>query len=300
MLLLLASAGGASAQDKLPGGVFPQPFVVEHSVVMVGPDGDVFATDPVTDSYGGSWIVSERIDGSRRVIDFARREITEISAEKASYSVLTFDRFAELQRRIAAAEQLAYGGATEAADGSEDPELEIKIEDSPLTKAGSSVVLDEQTEKLLNRPGVRRITVRAENPQKSTAPAAEMDVWFDPQLRLSARGVHALERFEQQVLAVNVKPGTPAASMLLAAARQHTGGAVPLRTSRSAVLGVSAEEAGTIDDIAVSVQRLGVWPDDLVTVPEGYQRVAHPLELMASWAEQEAELNQKMSARPAR
>ena len=67
LLLTAASLGPvsyAAAQDAA-GPVFPQPFLVEHQVVQTLPDGDLFATEPVTDYYGGSWIVSQRTDGSR-------------------------------------------------------------------------------------------------------------------------------------------------------------------------------------------------------------------------------------------
>jgi hypothetical protein len=50
------AAGLATAQSAL----FPTPFLVEHRVVQTDADGGTFATPPVTDYYGGSWIVSVR------------------------------------------------------------------------------------------------------------------------------------------------------------------------------------------------------------------------------------------------
>ena len=38
----------------------------------------------MTDYYGGTWIVSVRPDGSRLVIDLARRELTEVAQQEAT------------------------------------------------------------------------------------------------------------------------------------------------------------------------------------------------------------------------
>ncbi len=88
--LLALLCGGSPTVDLAygqdPGGsaLFARPFVVEHRIVQTDPDGSVFETPPVTDTYGGSWIVSSRPDGSRVIVDFARREITTVDASKSS------------------------------------------------------------------------------------------------------------------------------------------------------------------------------------------------------------------------
>ena len=130
--VVLCAAGGL-AQSAAPsaGGaaLFPAPFAVEHGVVQTDADGTRFASEPVTDYYGGSWIVSVRPDGSRLVVDLARRELTEIRPDRSTYSVLSFSRFAELKARLGRAERApgAQDAAAEArpAGGEQPAEPEL-------------------------------------------------------------------------------------------------------------------------------------------------------------------------------
>src|SRR3954468_13001252 len=81
---LLALAIPAAAGAQL-GPLFPEPFRVEHHLVQDDGDGSRFVGEPVTDTYGGSWIVSQRPDGSRLIVDLVRRELTEVRTAKGVY-----------------------------------------------------------------------------------------------------------------------------------------------------------------------------------------------------------------------
>ena len=105
LLLTFAFAGPhVTLAQQSAGGLFPSPFIVEHHIEQRDGEGGLFTGDTVVDHYGGSWIVSERPDGSRMVVDFDRRELTEVWIQRGSYAVLSFGRFAELQRRLRVAE----------------------------------------------------------------------------------------------------------------------------------------------------------------------------------------------------
>jgi hypothetical protein len=55
-----------------------------------------------------------------------------------------------------------------------------------------------------------------------------------------------------------------------------------------------ADNAGSIEDVAYRVETIDAVPLDIVTVPEGFRRTPHPLELMVAHAKREAELNALM------
>jgi hypothetical protein len=102
-LLLVLAVGMAGAQEE-PGAraeiLFPEPFLVEHFVIQEDPDGARTRTEPVTDYYGGHWIVSVRSDGSRLVVDLQRQELTEVRPSEGVYWSVGFGRFAELLARL--------------------------------------------------------------------------------------------------------------------------------------------------------------------------------------------------------
>jgi hypothetical protein len=54
-------------------------------------------------------------------------------------------------------------------------------------------------------------------------------------------------------------------------------------------------EAGTVEDVATRIEPLPTVPKVLLTVPDGFHRVPHPLEIMVAHAEREAELRSLMS-----
>ena len=104
-LAVVLAALPAAAQAPL----FPEPFAVEHRLIQTGPDGEAFAADAVTDHYGGSFVVSVRSDGSRMIVDLARRELTEVRPEAGTWWSVSFDRLAELARRVRAADDRIVG-----------------------------------------------------------------------------------------------------------------------------------------------------------------------------------------------
>jgi hypothetical protein len=312
LLLAPALAGGVAAQ---PGSLFPEPFRVEHHLVQQDGDGERFAGEPVVDTYGGSWIVSERPDGSRLIVDLARRELTEVRADAGTYWTLSFDRFAALQGRVRTAQtSLAAAGAGD--EGSASPPAARRgaaasapAAGGPPTREPAPLVVtdmppaaasadrgDAAAAAVLARPGVRRLRVAP----AGAAPGEALEVWVDPAIRLTAPALAAIEAFESTVLDLRVEDPSAATApgRLFAAARAHAAGALPVRTRRPLAAGeAGAPPLGSIEDIASRVERLERFPADLVEVPEGLRRVPHPLEAVARFLEEEAERNAAMSGR---
>ncbi len=290
-----ASAAVTSAQVASEDDLFPAPFLVEHGIVQTHPDGSVFVTDPVQDHYGGSWIVSVRPDGSRLVVDFARREFTEIRPDWSTYSVLSFDRFADLKQRL----QRAQGPPQDLKSGESEPEAEagppvliiteVPVRQGMVDKAAGSDSGDE----LLDRPGVRRLRVSLEQETPDmTGPT--LDVWFDPQIRLGTLALDALETLAEGLGATAGKENQASFAKMLSHARLHAEGALPFRTRRSISPEGEIEQMGSIEDVALRVEPLETFPEDLISVPEDFQRSVHPLEMMVSHAEEEVELRARM------
>jgi hypothetical protein len=274
--------------------------VVEHSITQTDPDGSKFMGATVTDYYGGSLIVSERSDGSKLVVDFATREITEIRSDRGSYTVLSFDRYADLVQRIQRANNGGSGqddsesckpeGIQKAAV--EEPSFVIR--DAEVGEGVDRAVADPKTLSLLERPGVRHLRVSLDGTKSAGSPSGTVDVWFDPQIRLAPAALDALTHFETEVIGGTTKKVSVPASSFLAAAREYANGAFPIRTLRPARMR-AGKPLGTIEDVTTRIGPLDALPTDLATVPEGYERTAHPLEIMASFAEEEEELRAKMS-----
>ncbi len=264
--------------------LFPTPFVVEHHIVQTSPDGDVHVTEPVTDYYDGSRIISVRPDGSRLVLDFARRELTEIRPDSGTWSVLSFDRLAELRGRLRYLEKMDFGPRSEKATAleadrreAEEPEFDFE-ELSGRTKAAGA------------EPGVRRLRVRQQSESGGhEGPAVE--VWLDPKVRLGPAALAALERFEDEVLGSR-ETEEVAFSRYVSAARKHAGGAFPVRT----VHPLPGE--GAVEDRTLRLEGVAAVPQEILSVPESYRRVPHPLEHMVAYAEEEAALVRKMGQLP--
>jgi hypothetical protein len=275
----LELSGSRAVAQILSEPLFATPFVVEHHVVHSRPDGSTSATAPVTDYYGGSWIVSVRPDGSRLIVDFTRREVTEVRPAASTYATLGFERLAELNRRLHAA-----GDVKQAA---------VKSTSAPIgarqVKAASSELI--QVQRLPDSDGaVHSLHATGAGGQsvirlKVTASAAEgsLEVWCDPRVKLSQRARSAVAELETDVLG---DPAVPAsAATMLAAARGYAEGAFPVRTIRKAG---GAARAQTIEDVATRLEPLARAQMDLVKVPDGYRRVPHPLEVMVAFVEEEA------------
>lgn len=268
LALTIALAGGAGAET---GPLFPEPFQVEHHLVQDDGDGNRFTGEPVVDTYGGSWIVSQRPDGSRLIVDLDRREITEVRPADGTYATVSFDRFAELQARLRAAHGL--GKAEEpkkvAAAASAGP----VVTEVPGEMRGASA--------LASKPGVRRLRV-------AQGDAASLEVWVDPSVRLTPAALAAVDALESA--ASGRREDAP--GRLLSAARSHAGGAVPVRTVRPLAA------SGQVEDVTTRLERLERFPGELVQIPEGLRRVPHPLEAAVRFLEEDRERNAAMAAQP--
>jgi hypothetical protein len=299
--LLIAAAIPAAAQTEAQ--LFPQPFLVEHHVEQTDPDGGRFATEPVVDHYAGSKIVSVRPDGSRLIVDLAQRQITDINPAAGTYTVLTFDQMIELQRRLRAADRAQVGLPPETPESQASDQREdasggrggpgFNFTELPLRQGidPASVRSKAATADLLERPGVRHLQITIDEPTKAGGETPAVDVWVDAGVRLSTAAVEALGRFESEVLSPHPGKSVPF-SAYVAAARKQTG-AFPVRTSRPMAAKGGKAGAGKVEDIATRLEPLAVLPEELSTVPDGYQRTVHPLEQMVAFAEEEAELNQR-------
>ncbi len=264
-VVLAVSAAVAGAQE-----LFPEPFAITHQLVHTQDGATVLRSPPVTDSYGGSWVVSEREDGSRLVVDLARRELTEIRPEAGTYWRISFDRLAELVRRLDRAERGPRD--LSAAEASSPPDLRV-VEAEHDERAARTV------SPVVHRRGARKVRVlRAER--------EVLEAWVDPELRMTPEAVAALGELERTVLS----PGGGPAAQAVDAVRRSSGGFVPVATRRPLRVEGEAEPVGTIADVALEVTRLQRFPAEMVTVPDGLRSVPHPMELMVAHAEREAEL----------
>lgn len=265
----------AAVAQPVSGPLFPEPFRVTHHLIQDDGDGSRFVGEPVVDTYGGSWIVSERPDGSRLIVDLVRRELTEVRTEKGTYWTVSFDRFAELQKRLQAAQVTRTEKAAEKqpAPSAKPAELVVtEVPEGPRQANAASVV---------DRPGIRHLRVGL----KGESGDAAFDVWVDPSIRLTPAALNAVGSFEAGLSGKSAD--TPGRA--LAAARAHASGALPVRTVR-ALAGT-----GQVEDEASKVERLERFPSELVEIPEGLQRVPHPLEAAVRFLEEDAERNLVMS-----
>ncbi|HSL81886.1 MAG TPA: hypothetical protein VLF66_03870, partial [Thermoanaerobaculia bacterium] len=292
LLAALAVPAPATAQG---GPLFPEPFVVEHRLVQTDGDGERFETEPVTDYYGGSWIVSVRPDGSRLVVDLARREVTEVRPDRGVFWSLDFGRLAELTERAAQAQWRKRAGAPDEAPapaslGAKEAPAELVVQELPAggtvaRRSGGSATAAVATAP----PGVRRLRVvdatRAEDPD------AGVEVWLDPSVRMRPAALAALTALETALAGGRggeKGDGGPPVARHLAAARSHAAGAVPVRTIRT--LGSGPPSARVrLEDVTSRLEPLDDFPEELVAVPEGLRRAPHPLEGVVAFLEDEAE-----------
>lgn len=288
---LLALAGSAGAQEPAAGVLFPRPFLVEHHLEQRSADGDGFTGETVTDYYGGSWIVSVRPDGSRMIVDLARRELTEVQPASGTYWSIGFSRLGELRERLQRLDtpSLFAAEASAPAKAATEPPRPVVVEvPSATAKAASG--------DLAARPGVRhlRATVATPPGEKTAALGTRddaLDVWVDPSVRLTPAARRALAAFERDALAL---PAAAAAAELpvhelLAAVRDHADGAVPVRL-RQPLAALPGEPSGGayIEDVVTRLEPIDVLPRDLVTVPEGLRRRLHPHESAIELYERDA------------
>src|SRR5215213_4627306 len=223
-LIACALVATAAAAQTGPGPLFPEPFRVTHHLVQDDGEGSRFVGEPVVDTYGGSWIVSQRPDGSRLIVDLDRRELTGIEKDKGMYWTVSFDRFAELQGLLRTAQGLA-GEPEKTADTPErraaavSPELVV----TEVTGDGDRRAARTGEASVADKAGVRRLRVSRDG-------AALLDVWVDPSLRLNAAAVGAMSSLETVLAGPDRDAVSPGRS--LAAARAHALGAFAVRTLR--------------------------------------------------------------------
>jgi hypothetical protein len=271
LALAIAFAGTAGAQT---GPLFPEPFRVEHHLVQDDGDGNRFESEPVVDTYGGSWIVSQRPDGSRLIVDLERREMTEVRPADGTYWTVSFDRFAELQARLRAAHGIPEAAPQKkaAASASTGP----VVTEAPADLRSASA--------LASKPGVRHLRVARQGEASSS-----LDVWVDPSLRLTPGALMALDALDA---ATSGRREDASPGRLLAAARSHAAGAIPVRTVRPLAA------AGQVEDVTTRLEKLERFPGELAQVPEGLRRVPHPLEATVRFLEEDRERNAAMAAQP--
>jgi len=132
--MMSAIAVPAIAQAPL----FPQPFLVEHQIVQTDAQGSKTLIGPVTDHYGGSWVVSVQPDGKRTIVDFSQERLTVIDDRRGRYATIGFDRISELKRR----HRLAEFGSETPLDEPHDREAPgsrpsiTAIDDHPVVRFG--------------------------------------------------------------------------------------------------------------------------------------------------------------------
>ena len=291
LALLGATPLNAQTSPASPTVIFPGAFVVEHRRVETGTDGSTFTTDPVTDYYGGSWLVSVRPNGSRVVLDFARREITEVDVTRGTYWTLTFLQMGDLRRRLARAEERPVARTPQSArvaNAAARPEIRIEEipEASEKGSTGAHAALGSPSGD--RRGGLRHLRV-------SSKGSADVEVWADRSLPLGPAALTALEGFETDALGATVPFEGRTAPELVSAARRSAA-ALPVRTRFSSFeaegssFGSSpgSSPGSSLEDVALRAEPLAAFPQKLLLIGDGFRRVASPLESMVAFAEEEA------------
>jgi hypothetical protein len=237
-------------------------------MIRTDADGSTFRAAPVTDTYGGSYLVSVREDGSRLIVDFSRREITSVDAGKSTYWTLSFSQMGDLTRRLAKAQGGKRAPSRTAASA---PQIRVeKGTESSKERAPASAT---------PQAPLRRYRAFVDG-----GPQAE--IWVDGATSFGPAALDALEGFEREALGAGAEASAEGVSpsALVAAARRAAGGAFPLRIRRTGAAG------GTAEDVVSAVVSLPSLPPKLVTVGDGFRRVPSPLEAMVAFAEEEAAL----------
>jgi hypothetical protein len=263
---------------------------VEHQTVQSSAAGVESVSDPVTDYYVGSAIVSVRADESRLIVDFSRREVTEIRSRAGTWSTISFGRMGELRRRLAEAEgAISSSGpsrgasAGQSASGDRNPAGSLVVEPMPeVDRARTSAVESP----VLRRGSIRALALFADEKEKRARRPA-LELWTDSEVRLGAEALAALADFEGGALgAIGATSRAPLLARLMAEGRSRSSGGFVVRSRRPVGSGPAAT---WVEDLVTRLDSNGVSvPPGLLEVPEGFVRVPHPLEGMVGWAEEEA------------
>ncbi|MBL8112140.1 MAG: hypothetical protein JNK60_04600 [Acidobacteria bacterium] len=291
MKVLLAAAillsGSAAAQTS--GPLFEKPFLVERTIEETA-GGDTY-TSTSKEYWGGSWLVAVRQGEDRTVIDFARREIQEISVTKGTYWTLSFSRMRELRERLHRAENEDV--ARPSARPADAPVPRILVEElapqsARSARPGSPARLPQAIRS--DRPGEPAgPTRRGFRARVDSASGATLEAWVDDSVVLGAGALDALAVFEKEELGPVDGRGEPGPADLADAVRRKAGGALSVLVKRE----TGASAAFRVEDRVTRITPLAMFPARLVTIPEGLRRVASPLEVMVSYAEEEAALKRR-------
>ncbi len=310
---VLTTALTALAQPAKTAALFPTPFVVEHYQIDTSQPDVPLTSEPVIDHYGGNWLISVQGNGSRKILDFAKRELTEVDARSGTYSVVTFGRLGELRARLDRA--MTNGASTktasraDAAPKAERPAIVVEelgdmaaqavapprsraasgssravsASDSHEIAATMERILEtarrDADAKMAKRPNTRHF--RAAVP----GGAGALEAWLDTTIRLTPEARAAIESFERDSLGPRGVPGDePTASELLSAIAKK-GDGFPMRTRQQ--LG-----KGAVDDVATRIEPAASAPTKLLAIPESFRRVPHPLEMIVTMEEEEARFRQ--------
>ncbi len=278
-LLPVAVVAASVVAEAQPSEPFPAPFVVEHHVVDGSLGGAPVTGETVRDTYSGSFLVSERSDGNRTIVDFARRELTEVRETEGTYWSLSFGRFAELRRRLVDAEKAETNPAVRAQAARE--KRPVRIEEVPDGAEGKA------------RGALSAASGAGRRLRASVEGGPALDVWLDISApRLAPAGVAALADFERDVL--GAADGEVGPADLLEAVRLKEGGALAVKTRRGVGRAeIFSNDGPYLETVVTKAMPVAVLPASLVSVPEGLRRVPSPLEVVVSWAEDEAALRQR-------
>lgn len=269
--LALALTGPAPAQ--IPA--FPQPIVVERQVRQSdGTGGAPYETPRVKEHYFGNHMAVVRADGTRALVDFERRDYTEVDPKGGTYWSLSFSRLGELRNRLREAESQA---GTRRKQGAETTaRVPIRIQELS-TGSGSKA--------RVNVRGTRRLRASVEG----TAGWAE--AWYDETIPFGEKAIAAIESFET-ALAGSAKDDPSRTSELVSALRAAGKGAFVVRFERPLAV-KDGRAVGMSEDIVLDWKRLEKAPVDLLRIPENLKRVPSPLETLVVFAEEEAELRSR-------
>lgn len=310
-LAMAFSSSSALAQSGgLPSGeLFAEPFVVEHYMVQIDEFGERYEAPMVVDTYGGSWIVSERVDHSRLVVDLARAEITEIRPLDGTYWTVGFDRMKVLMERVTELEgtrpeidpALPTGQALtpgKAAQSQRRSAEDWRVEEgrAAADRGTDRARMPAKAASLMSSEGVRHLRLHpvasdsdhfkrgTDKRGTDSSGGATAELWVSPKVKVKSGARAALARFERDALGAEGQ---------MEAAREFVDGAFPIRTIRQEKK--SDGSVGHIEDVVIRLEKIESLDRNLVRIPEGLRRVPHPLEGLIAFLERENQRQKMMS-----
>lgn len=269
---ILSLAMVLSAPVAAQPAAFPQPFMVERQVRQTAPDGgDVFQTAPSKEYYFGNHLAILRSDGTKALVDFEKREYSEIDPKGGTYWTLSFSRLGELRERIRAAE----GPETK-------PEKSATLASKPAVRIEA---LPPGGKANLKAQGTRRLRASIDGS------ANWAEATYDDSIPFGEKAIAALESLESAF--TGGTKGDPARTgELISALRAAGKGAFMVRFEKPLVV-KDGLAAGKSEDVVLDWSRLEKAPVEYLRIPENLKRIPSPLETLAVFAEEEAELKNR-------